>query len=64
MAELTDLGGHTRVLVGLGRRGTTALLGAGAHHAAVLGGCVAGEVGLNVASISEGIHRSGTFLGY
>ena len=61
VADLSDLGGHTRALEGLGRRATTALLGAGAHHAAVLGGCEAGEVRLDVASISEGIHHSGTF---
>ena len=64
MTDLSILGGHTRVLVLFGRRGTTALLGASALHAAVLGGCKAGEVGFDVASISEGIYRSGTFLGY
>ena len=61
MADLSDLGGHARALERLGRRATTALLGAGAHHAAVLTGGEAGEVGFDVASISEGIYHSGTF---
>ena len=61
VADLSDLARHAGALEGLGRRATTALLGAGAHHATVLGGCEAGEEGFDVASISEGIHHSGTF---
>ena len=60
LADLSDLAGHACTLEGLGRR-ATALLGAGAHHAAVLGGCETGEVGFDVAAILEGSNYSFTF---
>lgn len=57
--DLTHLPGllrHSSVLEGLGGGATSSLLGGGAHHAAVFGGGEAGEVGLDVATVTEGVN--------
>jgi len=63
-ADFSGLRRHTCILEILSWRATSALLGASAHHAAVLAGCEACEEGADVSAGSKGVKNSGRFCGH